>query len=112
MEDRRAEADKRRRAEHHREAARPRQQEHAEQRESHPRGERVRPRVPIRKEADEGLEQRTGELQHEGDEADLREIELEVLLEYGIDRRNQRLHHVVEQMAEAERDEYLEGGVH
>ena len=63
-------------------------------------------------EADDGLEERAGQLQDERDEANLREIELKVLFENRIDGRNQRLHHVVEQVAEAEGGEDFEGGVH
>jgi len=61
--------------------------------------------MAIRVEPDNRLQQRACKLQHERDEAHLREIELEVLLEDWIDRGDQRLHHVVEEMAEAERRE-------
>jgi len=50
----------------------------------------------------------TGELKDERNEADLREVEPEILFQDWIDGRNQRLHHVVEQMAEAEGRENLE----
>ena len=63
-------------------------------------------------EADDRLQQRACQLQHERDEAHLREIELEVLLEDRIDRGDQRLHHVVEKMAEAECRENFEGCIH
>jgi hypothetical protein len=68
--------------------------------------------MAIRVQADNGLQQRAGQLQDERNEPNLCEIELEVLLEDWIDGRNQRLHHVVEQMTEAEGREDFEGGIH
>jgi hypothetical protein len=47
----------------------------------------------------------------ECDEADLSERESELHLEVRIDRREQRLQHVIEQMTEADRDEDGEDGV-
>ena len=60
---------------------------------------------------DERLEQRSGNLIDESDETDLTEVELQACLEDGIDRRQQRLHHVVQQMAEAERPQHRHGRV-
>src|SRR5262245_31397864 len=39
----------------------------------------------------------------EGDEPDLAEVEREALLDHGIERHDQRLDHVVEEMADADR---------
>ena len=61
-------------------------------------------------EPDQRLEQRRRELEGEGDEADLREIQREVGLEHRVHRRQQRLHHVVEQMAEADGEQDGERG--
>src|SRR5438552_1158153 len=108
----RTEANEARRAEHNTKPAGSREREHAEQREAHADRERVRPRVAIRVETDHRLQQRAGQLQHERDEADLREIELEVLLEDWIDGRNQRLHHVVEHVAETESRKNIERRIH
>lgn len=44
------------------------------------------------------LQERRGELKNQRDEADLREREAEFLFEQRIDRRNDGLHHIVEQM--------------
>src|SRR5262245_17097271 len=112
MKHRRAETDKRRRGEYHSEAARLREENHAEERKAHSERKRVRFRMAIRIETDDRLQQRSRELQHEGDEANLREIELKVLLQNRVNGRNQRLHHVVEQMAEAESREDLERWIH
>ena len=49
------------------------------------------------------LEQRSGQLKGQRDQSDLREIQTVGILDERIDRRQQRLHHVVEQMREAER---------
>ena len=61
-------------------------------------------------DADEGLEQRGGELEGEGDEADLAVVEREGLLEQRIDRRQQRLDRVVEKVRDAEADQHRECG--
>ena len=50
----------------------------------------------------DGLQERRGHLEDQRDEADLGEREAEFLLEKRIDRRNDRLHHVVEQMRGAD----------
>jgi hypothetical protein len=46
--------------------------------------------------ADDRLEQRGDQLIGERDKPDLAEIEMEAGLEHRIDRRQQRLHHVVQ----------------
>ena len=58
--------------------------------------------LPVGVDADERLQQRGGELEGERDQADLGEARGRNLLEQRIDRRQQRLHHVVEQVAEAQ----------
>ena len=105
MKDRGPEPDERRREQDRSEVRAEREQHHAAQREHHARGERVRLRPPIGVEADQRLQQRRRDLVHERDQTDLAEAQTEVLLEDRIDRRQQRLHHVVQQMAEAEAGE-------
>ena len=61
--------------------------------------------------ADHGLQQRRRELIGQRDEADLREVELKRVLQHRIDRGQQRLHHVVQQMADAEGPEDSKGGL-
>ena len=52
--------------------------------------------------ADERLQDRGGHLEDERDETDLGERKTEFGFEQRIDRRNHRLHHVVEQMGDAD----------
>ena len=61
-------------------------------------------------EPDQRLQQRGGELEREGDQADLGEIQRERGLEHRIHRRQQRLHHVVEQVAEADGEQDRKSG--
>ena len=49
--------------------------------------------------ADEGLQQRRRDLIGQRDHPDLAEVEMKGLFEYGINRRDQRLHHVVQEVA-------------
>ena len=51
--------------------------------------------------ADDRLKERRGDLIGEGDVADLSEVQMKGAFEDRIDRRQERLHHVVEEMAEA-----------
>ena len=62
-------------------------------------GERHRP--AIRHHADNGLQQRGGDLKSEGKQADLHEIERVIGFQQRIKRRQQRLHDVVQHVAEA-----------
>ena len=61
-------------------------------------------------EADDRLEQRGGDVEGERDDADLGEVEGEGILQHRVDRRQQRLDHVVEEVGEADRDERGDGG--
>src|SRR5690349_17536753 len=70
-----------------------------------------RRRTAIRVQANEWLQQRRRDLISEGHQANLNERESELNLEIRIDRRQQRLQHVIEQMTEADRDEDGEDGV-
>ena len=86
----------------HRIAMREREHQQADQREHHAAGQRQRRRAPVRIKPDERLQHRRGDLIDQRDEADLTEVEVEIRLQIRIDRRQQRLHHVVEQVAEAD----------
>jgi hypothetical protein len=62
-------------------------------------------------ETDDGLQQGSGHLIRECDQAQLPEIQMERVLQNGIDGRDQRLHHVVKKMAEADRGQNSEDGL-
>ena len=59
-------------------------------------------RPPIERQADYRLEERGCHLKDERDQADLEEGQRKPLLEHRIERRRQRLHHVVEHMGTAQ----------
>ena len=61
--------------------------------------------MAIRVETNHGLQEGGGQLEGERDEADLREAEPEGRFQDWVDRRNQRLDHVVEQVRKAERQQ-------
>ena len=63
-----------------------------------------------RAEADQWLEQRSGELEDEGDDADLEEAQRQLPREHRIERRRQRLHRVVEHVRGAERGDDADRG--
>ena len=102
--------DQRRADQQQRVAAGVRQHDQPDQRAAHAGDQRegLRPAVGIH--ADDRLQQRGGELERQRDQADLAEVEAVGVLDDGIDGRQQRLHHVVEQMREAERQNDGEGG--
>ena len=59
---------------------------------------------------DRRLQHRRGDLHRQRDQPDLREAEAVSVLQHRIERRHQRLDHVVEEMREAERQDDREGG--
>lgn len=59
-------------------------------------------------EADERLQYRRGHLEYERDDADLDKRQSVLVFDNGVDRRYHRLHHIVEQVGEADCDEYRE----
>ena len=61
--------------------------------------------------ADDGLKERGGDLEGESEDADLGEVEMEGAFEDGVDRRQEGLHHVVEEMTEAGGGEYAQQGL-
>ena len=81
-------------------------------REPHARHQRVRLGMMVGIQPDDRLQQRRGELEREGDQADLAEVQMEARLEHGIHGRQQRLHHVVEQVAEADGEQDGKRGRH
>ena len=111
MEHRRAHADQRHRAQNHGEGGRRCDQNQPDQGEGHAGRQRVRSRPAVGVESHQRLQQRRGELRGERDQADLAEIEVVGLLEQGIDGRDHRLHHVVQQMAKADRAQHAECGL-
>ena len=75
------------------------------QREAHANGERIRPGMAIVEVADERLQQRRGDLIGQRDHPDLPEVEMEGSLQQRINRRDQRLNHVVQEVAEGGREQ-------
>jgi hypothetical protein len=59
--------------------------------------------VAVGEEADPGLQQRGGDLEGQGDHADLGEAQVVVGLEHGVDRRQHRLDQVVDQVRQAQK---------
>lgn len=57
-------------------------------------------------ESDEGLQQRRGHLENQRDDSDLGEREAEFLLQERVDGRDHRLHHVVQQVGDADHEQY------
>jgi hypothetical protein len=110
MEDRRAHADQRSGEEQQGEGGGDRQQQQADEREDHPDGKGVGHRLAVGVVSDDWLKEGRCNLEGEGDEADLGEVEMERCFEDGIDRRQQRLHHVVEHVAEADSREHTKHG--
>ena len=78
-------------------------QEEADEREADAGRQGIRLWVAVGIQADHGLQHRGRALEGQGDQTDLTEGQAVGVLEDGIERRHQRLHHVVEQMAEAQR---------
>jgi len=87
-----------------------RDQDEADERGAHAEHERIGRGVAVGDIADPGLEHRSGELEGEGDESDLAEVEREVLLQHGVDRHDQRLDHVVQHVADADSGEHRDHG--
>ena len=98
----RTHSNKRDRHQNQRQAAGESEQDESDEREAHSDGERVRLWPTIGVETDERLQDRGGELIHQCDQADVSEVELERFLQHGINRRDQRLHRVVQQVRETE----------
>ncbi len=111
MEHRRADADQHHGNQDHAIAAGDAEQHQADQGHDHAHRQRIGPGLQIRVITDRRLQQGCGDLIDQGDHADLGEAEMKVRLERWIDGGQQGLHHVVQQMAEADREQHREGGV-
>ena len=109
MEHRRTDADQRRGQQDRRIVAGDRQQQQSDQAAAHRDRQRVRLRATVGDHANHRLQHRGGELGGERDQPDLAEIEPVGFLQNWIERRNQRLVHVVQQMADRERHQDREG---
>ncbi len=110
MKGRRSDADERRGGEQKRIGRRQRQADQSEEGEHHADRQRIGHLAAIGVGADQGLQQRRRHLEHEGDEADMGEVQIEGRFQVGIDRLQQRLHHVVQRMAEADGEQHDEYG--
>ena len=111
MEYRRPHADQRRGDQNDLKRRGEREQDQADQGKPHADHEGKRLWPPVRIEADKRLKHRRGELKGQGNQADLGETQLEGFLQERVDRREQRLDHVVEEMAEAQRPQYRKRGL-
>src|SRR3984957_11704217 len=81
------------------------EQHQADEREGHAGGQDEIQRPLVEAHPDQRLKERGGELKNESNKADLKEAQRESLPEHRIKRRRERLHHVVEHMRGAERDQ-------
>ena len=108
MEDRRADAEAGGAGEQDRVTWREGEAEQADQAESHADGQGIGHRPAVGIEADKRLEDRAGGLEDQGDQADLREIEVEAGLQQRVDGRQQHLHRVVQHVADAGADQHGE----
>ncbi len=102
MEHRRSQSDQRGRDQDDRVLMRDAEQQQAEEREPHADRERERLRLLVGEVSDQRLQQRRGELERQRDQADLRIVQRVIVLQDRIDRRNQGLHGVVEEVREAD----------
>ncbi|MCY1228443.1 hypothetical protein D9M72_407600 [compost metagenome] len=110
VEDRRPRADQRSGHQQHAVARRHRQQQQARQRERHGDGQRMRLGMLVGVQAHHRLQQRRRDLVGHGQQANLGEAQVEAPLEHRIDRQDQRLDHVVEEVGEADRGQHAEAG--
>ena len=91
-----------------REIWRDRKQDQTGQRRSHSKRERERLRMFVGERADEGLQERCGELVRQRDQADVAVVQPQLRFQDWVNRWNQRLEGVVYEMGEAEREENAE----
>jgi hypothetical protein len=80
-----------------------RQHDQADERAPHPRDRRIGLGLAVGDHADDGLQRGGRQLERQRDQPDLAEVEAVGLLDEGINCRQQRLHHVVEEVREAQR---------
>ena len=84
-----------------------RKHEQSGEREAHADGERIGARMAVGRESGEGLQNGGCHLKDERYDTYLREREVELVLEDRIDRRNDRLYHVVQKVRYATDDEHV-----
>ena len=82
-----------------------RQSQQPHQREAHPQRKGIGLRMAVGIQPDEWLEDGGSQLKHQRDDANLREGESVRILQERIERRDDRLNHVVQQMAGAHREQ-------
>jgi hypothetical protein len=87
------------------------QQQQAEKGRAHTDGQRIGIRLLVGDRPDDRLQQRRGALEGKRQQADLPELKIEVGLQHRVDRRDHRLHDVVEHMAEARRQDDRQDGL-
>ena len=108
MKDRRARADERRGEQYGEVIWRDRERQQSEQSQPHAVAQRIRLRVLIGVNADERLQHRRADLVGQRYQADLGEIQIEFALQQRVDRNDQRLDQVVEEMRKTDRAQKLE----
>jgi len=91
-------------------AVRQRQYGQPREREERATGQGERCRALVCIQSDDRLKYRRRDLIGQRDQADLAKAQPQPRLEARIDRRKQRLHHVIEQVAEADRHDHAEDG--
>ena len=108
MEDGRARSHQRHGDQQHGEARRVGERQQSRQREAHAGRQRVGERALVGIEADHRLQQACRELEGQGDDANLPEVEPELVLQDRVDGRNERLYDVIQAMRDADRDQDAE----
>ena len=83
-----------------------RKHEQSGEREAHADGERIGARMAVGRQSGEGLQNGGCHLKDERYDTYLREREVELVLEDRIDRRNDRLYHVVQKVGDTADDEH------
>jgi hypothetical protein len=106
VEGRRADADQPRRQQDQGEAAHLGHHQDAHQRADHSAGQQVRLGMAIGVITHPRLQQGRGELEREGDQADLGERQAVIGLEHRVDRGQYRLDQVIDQMRQRHRADY------
>ncbi len=109
VEDRRTDPEQGRASQHDQKSRRKSQNRKAQQRAGHAERQRIRLRAVIGVEPDHWLQQRGDALIDQRDDADLREVEIEIALKHRINGRQQRRRHVVEEVAKRNRAENRNG---
>jgi len=102
MKDRGADADRRRSDDNAEKVMRRGEQQQAAEGKAHADCQRIGLGLSVGIDADERLQQRGGQLEGQGDQADLTEVEAEFFLEDRIDGREERLNRVIQKVREAQ----------